>query len=419
MQRFQFIMSIRLFFPVVCIIVLHAVDACGQGDALKVIQDALALNSEGKPLAAIKLIESQSNDEELNSQILATLYSFVGDEQKASELHSRTFRNNSLSPPSNTRFVPAMDAIVGQALDRRIVIVNESHDAPQHRQFILQLATKLRGNGFQYYAFETLSEDSQLLKERGYPLRSTGFYSVEPMFGELIRGVLKLGYSPVVYEDFSNNSTGNQITDINSREEAQCANLVERVLSKDPNTKLLVHVGHDHVMETPRKVRGKEIRWLAARLKDASGTDPLTIDQTTQIQHRDDATNQFDQPMVLLDANEKSFVGGHFKGTVDFQVYHPAARIEFGRPAWKLRIDDLVSVPLPTQITANSGRVLIQAFHSDESEDAVPADQLVMVDDASRPSLILRPGSYRVLVQDERGHEISRTELSVPSRTNR
>ena len=60
------------------------------------------------------------------------------------------------------------------------------------------------------------------------------------------------------------------------REDAQTANLIEAVLGAAPETKLIVHVGHSHVAELP--VHGTP--WMAARLKERTGIDPLTISLT-------------------------------------------------------------------------------------------------------------------------------------------
>jgi hypothetical protein len=57
--------------------------------------------------------------------------------------------------------------------------------------------------------------------------------------------------------------------------------------------------------------------------------------------------------------------------------------------------------------------VLVQAFADRESDAAVPCDQLVLTADEPRPKLLLRPGKYRVVVQDEAGKELSRQTLVV------
>jgi hypothetical protein len=93
------------------------------------------------------------------------------------------------------------------------------------------------------------------------------------------------------------------------------------------------------------------------------------------------------------------------------QVFHPPTKIVDGRPDW-LRIER-TAVAIPDEIHPESGRVLVQAFADRESEGAVPCDQLMLTAGEPRPSLVLRPGDYRIVVQDESGKELSRQKLSV------
>ncbi len=163
--------------------------AYGQGKDLQPVQHVMALTGEGKPLAAITVAESSSLDGNFASQLLPLLYSFVGDCQKYDNLQSRLSKDLTVALPEHATVSPAIDAIVENARERRIVIVNEAHGSPEHRVFIMQLARRLRDVGFSYYAMETLQEEPQLLKERGYPVLSTGFYTMEPVYGQLEQDV--------------------------------------------------------------------------------------------------------------------------------------------------------------------------------------------------------------------------------------
>ena len=62
----------------------------------------------------------------------------------------------------------------------------------------------------------------------------------------------------------------------------------------------------------------------------------------------------------------------------------------------------------------DSAHVVVQACYDTEGETAVPVDQLLVQPGQKRPVLLLTPGEYRVVVQDEQGQELSRTRLNVP-----
>src|SRR5690606_13216978 len=142
---------------------------------------------------------------------------------------------------------PAIEAVVDLARDRQLVIVNEAHDAPQHRELLRHLADRLREVGFEYYAMEALNENPERLRERGCAVRWSGFYTNEPVFGQLVQDVLTLGYTPVAYEAMFLASTGEVAADINAREAVQCDNLVGRIFAKHPDARVVVHeIGRAH-----------------------------------------------------------------------------------------------------------------------------------------------------------------------------
>jgi hypothetical protein len=393
---------------------------------------AMELAGEGKPLAGLVLLESERDNDQLLQHGLATVRSFVGDWRGAHQAMDNVGPKrpqNAVPFSESVMCLPALDAIVEQARDHRIVIVNEAHHVPQHRAFILQLLPRLRTQGFQYYAAEAMGEEDaqelQELKTRGYATRGTGGYTNEPVFGDVIREALALGFKPVAYEHTSDTPTADKIDGINSREIGQCRNLMDRLFAKDPDARVIVHVGYSHAMERPEKAKeGREIIWLAARLAGATGSDPLTIDQTMHTERGDAtlATPQWqqaikngwlDRPIVLSHGDGTFDVTGPFAGSVDMQVLHPATKVIDGRPDWLVSATGRVAVSIPDEVRADSARILVQAFIQHESEDAIPFDLVILTPGEPRPKLFLKPGEYRIVVQDERGIEILRRPLVV------
>jgi hypothetical protein len=363
----------------------------------------------GTTLQAISLLESLKDH--AYNDMLGTLYSFVGNSEKAESLRPRAAQKYETALPTDGRLKEALDEIARRAAGRQLVIVNEAHDAPEHRYFVGHLVERLRSIGFAYYAFEALAEEPQSLKTRGYPVKETGFYSQEPRFGELIRDAVRCGLIPIRYEAENIATSGNPLVDINTRDQAQCDNLVEQVFGKTPDARVIIHVGLDHVMEKPRDVGKDKIIWLASRLKTKTGIDPLTIDQITRLRS---FPSEQSMPMVAYGADGEPFVGGHYEGYVDLQVYHPPTRMTKGRPDWLLRDQRRRVVNIPDEIKVESKRILLQAFYANESRDAIPADQVLLQPNEPRPVLSLRPGSYRLVRQNEDGEIVPSLDLDVP-----
>lgn len=160
----------------------------------------------------------------------------------------------------------AIKTILSVAKEHQVLMFNESHFIPRHRYFVSIILEDLRKVGYQYFAIEALSSSDSTLNERGYPIHETGFYTREPAFAALIRDALQLGYTLIPYEDVGN-------TD---RELAQAQNLYNKTLKNNPNTKVLVLAGFDHINEFSRSGMKKR---MAEHFKEISGVDPITVNQ--------------------------------------------------------------------------------------------------------------------------------------------
>jgi hypothetical protein len=123
---------------------------------------------------------------------------------------------------------------------------------------------------------------------------------------------------------------------------------------------------------------------MASRLKEASGIDPLTIDQTT-------FQSPIDRPVVCAlasDADKKRALA------VDVTVALPKPVIRRGRPEWRRTLGQ-VDVEVPAQLRPSGASIIVEARYSDEPPDAVAADRILLGPDEDIP-LLLKPGKYRV-----------------------
>jgi hypothetical protein len=297
----------------------------------------------------------------------------------------------------------AVEAIVERARDRRIVIVNEAHDSPRDRAFILKLAEALRPFGFTHYAAEafdnrpretSVAERGRLARE-GYPVRSTGTYTSEPMFGYLVRRAIELGYAPVSYEFVGRpeDTPKSREESIAEREQGQAENLARALAAAGPDARFLIHVGYSHATKRPLP-DGTE--WMAARLARLTGLDPLTIDQADLSENGSAgllgalAARLAGAPAVFFRDATPVRMGWNGEA-VDLQVIHPLVTAVDGRPDW-LRETGRQPVAIPAALLPVSGRRLVQAFVAGEAEDAVPLDQALVVAGQEPPVLYVPDG---------------------------
>lgn len=292
------------------------------------------------------------------------------------------------------RSIDLWPLIEEQARKTSVVIVNESHERSEHRGFTTELARRLRAQGYDTLALETLSNPPSdiptefqppFLKQPtlSYFDDADGHYLSEAGFGRMGRLAKEMGYQLLAYEALNDPETyalpqGEQIA---RREEEQARNITA-FLKENPRAKLIVHVGYSHAGEVPMPDGTK---WMAARLKEMSGIDPLTISQTTCRGGSD--TIQ----VAMLPASEPH-------GRFDFIIDHPTARFQAHRPEWRKRAGDQ-QVPVAEALLPKEGWRVIEARPVGEPNTSVPMDR-VAVRPGEPVALLLPPGRYTLRAID-------------------
>lgn len=329
------------------------------------------------------------------------LYSNIGKYFKAMEVFDQDSEPNHnqtvFFDSSSFNIFPAVDYIVKEAAKTQIVIINEAHHVSYHRFFTMLLLKGLSEKGYKYFGAETLTLFDSTLSKTGYPTLTTGFYCVEPQYGNLIRSALKNDFKVFAYEP-NGSSDGKQ------REIGQAKNIVE-ILKKDPKAKIVIHCGYSHLLEGEVYGWGKA---MAGRVTEYTGINPLTIDQVELTEHSDKKYenlyyNKFNYDKFVVPVNNGKMVGISFRADgdpSDIFVYHPRTHLKYNRPHW------LFDHYTPTFVTDNitiSFPVIVKAYISTENEnDAVPIDVIEIDSKADTVALALLPKtSYKILVENK------------------
>lgn len=223
-------------------------------------------------------------------QMELTYSSFLGGnkfyENYLDKLESRFKPNDTISKIIKENLKTGskvIDTIIKEAGKHKIVMINENHFFPNHRLLISDLLVRLKEIGYSYLALEALDikQDSLLNLENSYPTLKTGFYTSEQNYSNLIREGKELGYEFIAYENTDNNK---------NRELGQAENLYNNTFKLNPNSKVLVLAGIDHILEKPTK-KGKE--WTATIFKEKYNIDPLTISQTHLNSYRKEIKSEY------------------------------------------------------------------------------------------------------------------------------
>lgn len=275
------------------------------------------------------------------------------------------------------------------AAGRQIVMLNESHFRAAHRALLLRVIERLHPMGFDAIAVEALHGDApdapdapDALRKAGIDV-STGFYTHDPVFAAALRRAQALGWTFVHYE-----ATGDG--DRASRETGQARNLAAWI-ARNPERRLLVYAGGSHIS------RIAEDGWMAARFINATGIEPLTIQQAaTACADAGVAwpvTSARPQVAFRDDLPEKG------SGDADLMVVHP--------PDAVATANSLLGKETSICFAPVSRDTLLRAFAAGESPNAIARDQGVAPAGARALGLWLAPGRHRI----EREHLDGRQTL--------
>lgn len=368
-------------------------------------------------------------------QYISWYQSFLGDYPAAMDSYSigqPPLKGDSPSPLTESGYVaqPALDAIPKLARGYRIVLLNEAHNIALTRSLTVQLLSKLRQEGFNYFAAETLYETDTALQSRGYPIDASGFYTREPVYAEMVRTALKLGFKVIAYEaTFDAGSS-------NARETEQARNINERVFKSDPQARLVVNAGYSHIVKSGVYLGGSS---MAEHLYKLTHLPMLSIEQTMLYPHPSSSGDHPYYTAVMQELRPKvALVFVNAAGTpwslrpgYDVSVFFPPVQIVHGRPDWLslggLRRSYLVS----GDGCRRHYPCLVEARYSDEGADAIPADRMVLAqtpllnsgssvsvfsNNEGTPSgdLYLRPGKYQLSMIIEGDKVVGSRSIVVP-----
>lgn len=291
----------------------------------------------------------------------------------------------------------AKEYIINRSKDEKIIIINEAHHNNMHRVFTTSLLQGLYDNGYRFFGLEALADS--LINDRKFPVMESGFYTKEPQMANLLKEALKIGFVLFEYEAAAGKNG-------KEREIEEADNIV-RLISKNPNSKFLIHCGWDHVIEgTP--VNKKWEKAMAGRLKEKTNIDPFTIDQVAYSEKGD---SKFISPYVFIANPKKSaimvngsgklFNGGETIDQTDCRIIHPITEFLNDRPSWLLLDGQRKAYAIPkSKITEYP--ILVLAYRKNEYEqNGVPADIIEIINKETKTNLILEKGIYKIIIKDK------------------
>ena len=340
-------------------------------------------NSRQVILRRVVMLEQSSDRNDWGErQELSTALAILGRQRDAREIPLRPEAvGQELSDPPDTSdsgppFVvtPWREAITKIAAEERLVVIMEAHTVSEHRAWIGQTLGFFRAAGFTHYFAETIAESGSTLKSRGYPTSRTGFYTLDPRFGNLVRTAIRLGFEVGGYDRFE--------PDFDRREEYQAAKLAERFASR-ADIRMVVHAGHGHVFKHEVRNVG---RYMAARLWEKTGVEPFTIWQLSNELPNDvyrtliRQIGPITEPVMLVPpprhVTETLFSESSVQPAVDAIVIHPSRLGQEPTDRRGAFTDQMTRVP--GVWLGNQWPVVIAAMVDGEPDNAIALDQIML-----------------------------------------
>lgn len=339
----------------------------------------------------------------------------------------------------------AVDVITKLAADRRIVMINEAHHNAHTRELTLALLPRLRALGFTYFAAEALGENDPGLMRRGYPVKTSGSeYLREPVYGEIVREAIRLGFILVPYD--------NSILDPQARDAAQAETLFQKVFARDPHARLFVHAGYAHIDKASGRL--DNIEPMAMKLAKLTGLDPLSIDQIQFLESGLDTSDDYHVLIQRFPAQSAEVLINRVTGkpwsalpklydlnvllpiALDVKTFGDSVRSPFSGYAYvndptRLAMDSLTALndlqrpkwlfldgqrspfPIDTNLCRRQVPCVISARYIGESNDATAADRYAFTEPYASSKLYLRPGRYQLRAWNADGRTLSEKVIQI------
>ena len=340
-------------------------------------------NSPQTLLRRVVMLEQSSDQNDWDErQELSTALTMLGRQREAREIPRRADAvGHELADPPDTPdsdppyvVTPWREAITGIAAEQRLVLMMEDHSVTEHRAWIEQTLVFFRAARFTHYFAETIAESGSALKSRGYPTSPTGFYTLDPRFGNLVRTAIRL--------DFEIGGHGLFDRDFDRREEYQATTLAGQFSARS-DSRMVVHAGHAHIMKYEVPGIG---RYMGARLWEKAGVEPFTIWQLSNELPNDiyraliRQIGPITEPAMLVpptvNLTETLFPSSSMQPPVDAIVVHPPRLGQEPTDRRGAFTDHATRVP--GVWLGNQWPVVIAAIPIGEPDNAIALDQVML-----------------------------------------
>ncbi|MFU8878671.1 MAG: hypothetical protein ACNA7E_11055, partial [Wenzhouxiangellaceae bacterium] len=267
--------------------------------------------------------------------------------------------------------------------------------------------------GFTHLGFEAFGDS--LSDDDGQYKPASGFYTIEPTFAALIREAEATGFEIFGYEpNFEESQDMDAADRFALRESGQAENIQARIEAAPEDARFVIFAGWSHIAEQPTPAPGGPGKWMAARFKENTGIDPLTVDLTSCVYESEDPEDW--QGRMLLAADGTPLVFGRDAHAFDAQIRLPVPPRNHPVAAGFYRQTLGQAVRVPDELRPGEQPVLVQARKLPMLDDSAAHDRVLLHPGEDLP-LYLPPGEYELQSHRGDGEIIGRVRVVVETGT--
>ena len=362
-------------------------------------------------------------------QALSWYYSYIGETKKAEQLFSKEMTygdTNAITTEEykKIRISQDYDLIKKETNRTKIVMINEAHHQPHHRIFTYNYLEELYREGYRYLLLESINHADSMLNKRKYPVLGKSCLYPEPLYGQMIRRAMNLGFKILSYDYGESDCEYSEIQPFycaNIRELCACKN-VQKILMDDPSAKIVIHCGYAHI----DKKTNDDWMKLAELIKIMTSINPFTINQTTLMERGSQKCEyheyqylksniKLNKTSFLTDSLNRLYSPPSLKGYSDSYLIHPPVNLnENNRPSYLYEMNGVskyIFNPASISEKIKEG-YLVQAFSLSEV-NGVPFDQFIISKTNTSYALYLPHGKYEVRFLNMKGETVLKREIAI------
>jgi hypothetical protein len=342
-----------------------------------------------------------------HDQAVATLNAFFGRGDINAQLQALP-EASTACPEEFHKTLSGRDWVLEKAVDTKVLMFNENHYGLRERVFVKHLLSDLRQLGFTHLGLEALDSEATYADGRYTP--AADIYIREPLFAALLRQAESLGFRVFGYEHSTQTSDAlTPAEQFHARESGQAENIRMAIENADEEARFVVFAGWSHIAKEPIPGPEGDALWMAGRLKEKTGIDPLVIDLTSCVDEAADPSDWFGR--ILLGKDGEALLFGRDSDAYDAQIRLPVAPRHLESPGY-YRQTLGTAVFVPSEMLAGDEPTLLEARSRSAAADASAYDRVLVFPGEHLP-LYLPEGQFTLVSRRGNGETIDTRQVVV------